>query len=152
MWKVSFLSATIARRKFKWTLSMENGLSQINVANSNAIQDSLLLKSIQQRLLSFKEFDCKKSIMTSRMSMQGKCQKLLIAKSEMIKSIHAFQVMLLLYAESWRLRFRTNKRALIIEEAQTITKDFMQAILRSTASRIRIMRYLETMNKLGEQS
>lgn len=54
---------------------MGSGLSQANAFKDNVTLDSLLLKSIQPRLVSFKESDFKKLIMISKMLMQEKCQK-----------------------------------------------------------------------------
>ena len=54
---------------------MGSGLSQANAFKDNVTLDSLLLKSIQPRLVSFRESDFKKLIMISKMLMQGKCQK-----------------------------------------------------------------------------
>ena len=55
--------------------------------------------------------------------------------------------------ESWKLRFRMNRKASIIEEEDRMqTKDFMQATLKSIASKTQTMKFLETMNMLVELS
>jgi len=151
--KVLCLNAMIVKRKCQSTLLMVNGLSQVNVFKLNVIQDSLLLRSILQRQVSFNELDSKKSITISKMWMLEKCQRQLIVNFEMIKLILASLEMLWLSVESWKLRFRMNRKASIIEEEDRMqTKDFMQATLKSIASKTQIMKSLETMSMLDELS
>jgi len=129
---------------------MGNGLNQIDAFKLNVTLDSLLLKSIQLKQASFNEYDFKKLIMISKMWMLAKCQKLLIVKFETIRLTLAFQEMLSLFVESWKLRFKMNQNNSIIEEDQLQIRAYMQATLKLTRSRIQTMRFLGTMSMLVE--